>query len=518
MAPGTPVPQVENGKKCYCCCSCFSYDTPILINEGVFAPIQSIQLKQYIPSTGPSLGTWSPREVTYSDGMGPDLTFTFTYTLCYRYQVGDEPLRFMIVTADHLYLMADGKLKAVQMLVSGDQLRRADGATSEVVFSVRGNYTGGLHHISLGDFDGHDLNGHLINANGLVSSDYIVQLCYSSGALDQNLISDSPQEMTADFRGMNAAATAFVNDRAQWPQGFTPQPVDSQFNIPLYAHRFLTDKQAEDVRMNGEYSSPGNVISISQADYLYSVYDALGPDLIYLNDWNNEAPNAYSWMAGGQRLVVMTGGLLRLYGLSLEGLALILAHMVAMEEGAKCVGEGDYQSTYNYFRRFWLDELFFYMTERALAQIRHLFSLVSEENSGGNPELPCYDPSLDCRMTAFERGVGMLGVPECALPKNPFGVTSATVHKKHHVNVTFSRPVNPPSAETAQNYSIVPTEGEGVVMVQNAVLTRPADTVIVLSVEGLDPATKYVLTVQNVLSATNAPLDPNLTQVEFETA
>jgi hypothetical protein len=516
-APGTPVPQVQDGKLCYCCCSCFAYDIPILVSEGVYEPIQNIEKHQTILSTGPALKAWTPREVTYSGGMGPNLSFSFTYHLSYKYEVGEEKERSMIVTADHLYLMDDGKVKAVQMLLPGDKLRRADGGISEVILSVRGDYVGGLHHITLGDFDGKDLNGHLINANGLVSSDYIVQLCYSSGNLDPNLIAETSSKAMAETAAFSKAALEFINDRSRWPQGFTPLVPSSQFNIPVFARRFLTDDQAEEVRDKGEFASPANLASLSQAGYLYSIYDALGPDILYINDWNNPVPNAYSWLAGGQRIIVTTGPLLRLYGMSLEGIALIVAHMVATQQNIECVGEADYAATYNYFRKFWLDDLFFIMFERALTQIKALFALITEHGHG-NPKQPCHDPSLACRIKAFENGAAMLGVPECAEPKHPFGVIGATSNFQNtQVQVSFSRKLNPPSAETAANYAINPLEPQTPILVEKAVLEKPRDKMVLLTVKGLQSGKRYELKVQNVLSAKDEPLDPHRTKVTFET-
>ena len=511
-APGTPVPQIQDGKVCYCCCSCFSQDTPIMISEGVFAPIQDISTGDSILAAGPDL-KWEPTTVTFRDSIGPNLTFNFMYILQYTYPVGDEQARTMIVTTDHLFLMEDGKLRAVQTLVAGDRLRRADGNISEVLFALRGSYVGSLHSMSLGEFTG-DLKGHLVNSNGIVSSDYAVQLAYASDALDSKLISERPTNEVFSLRS-NAAAVAFVNDRSLWPSGFVADAIDSQFNIPAGAHRFLTQEQAEDVLKNGKFSTPANLVALSQAEYLYSVYGVLGPDLLFLNDWNNELPNAYSWVAAGQRIVVLTGGMLRLYGLSTEGLALILAHMVATQSGSECVGEADYEATFDYFRTFWPDTLYGVMIPPALTQIQALFDLVNPDNRGGEPQ--CYNPSLECRMQAFSNGVSMMPVPDCALPEKEFGVESARANKvRNRVTVTFSGAANPPSAGTAENYTIQSLDPRiGGVLVEAAKLRVPVDKIVDLTVSGMKRG-KYRLTVANVLSATDQPLTPDKTTADFE--
>ena len=91
-------------------------------------------------------------------------------------QYGDGQ-RF-VVTPDHLFLMPDGKLKRAERLVPGrDQFVLAKGGTTPIVSLAIGAYQGGVHNIAATDtsVDGR-LEGHLLDANGIVSGDYALQL------------------------------------------------------------------------------------------------------------------------------------------------------------------------------------------------------------------------------------------------------------------------------------------------------------------------------------------------------
>jgi hypothetical protein len=83
----------------------------------------------------------------------------------------------------HRQLLPDGSLTPVRDLRPGDEVRQADGgvATAEQVGSLDSD--GGIRHIALGQWRrGEPLDGHLINAGGLVIADLAVQVEYYGAA------------------------------------------------------------------------------------------------------------------------------------------------------------------------------------------------------------------------------------------------------------------------------------------------------------------------------------------------
>ena len=416
----TPIPQQEKGQDCWCCCSCFAYGTPVEVSTGKFIPVQEIMEGQTVLAAGPDL-KWKDTEVKYSSGMGEDTIVNFMYQVDYTYEDCEEKHRSMLVTADHLFLMASGKLKPVQHLIPGNELRRADGGVSRVIFCTVGHYKGGLHHIHTGDFDGKNLDGHLISANGVICADYKVQLHYSIGDLDKSLLSDPPEgevhEVGSDNYNSNFASNSasFADTPDSWKPGFTPHH-PAFIKVPAQAKSFVTQAQSDDIKENAETSGYNNGAPIANAMYLFKLFKSFYPDILYILDWANSRPNAYAWESWGQKFLLLTGGLLRTVVLKRSALSLIIADMLAYHQGKNCVGEADYDAVCLYMRQVWSSDLYFQESSQALEQIKSLFGYISDENAKENPGNICAQPSIQCRLDTYQAARGMQDIPPCAVP------------------------------------------------------------------------------------------------------
>ena len=521
--PGTPVPQVVDGKLCYCCCSCFAYDTPIETAQGIYTFIQDIQEGDTVLTTGLDL-KWKETKVLYSSGLGPDLHFPFMYYLIYQME-GEELPRDMIVTADHLFLMASEQkgLKPVQNLIPGDKLCQANGGVAEVVFCLVAGYTGGVHHIHTGPFDGVNLDGHLLNANGVVCSDYMVQLSFFSNQLDASFVEstvaqgNSLEVGTAEYNAQYSCREAeeFLASPHLWPKGVKLNQRTPLINVPLMAASFLTKAQAEDIQANGEFVGYGNPLSLDTIKYLFQIYQgfSFSNGIQFLTDWDNDLPNAYTWEKSGQKIVLVTGGLLRTRVVNRDGLALILAHLLAVINGKKCVGEADYAATI-YLREVWNNDLYASVCLSAIEEMKKLFVYVSEENARENPDNICAQPSLYCRVKTFESGLSFMGIPDCAIssPRTLEVEGAQSSQSLSSVMVSFNQALNPPTAETASNYYIEPNAE----VIAAELLPTDSQRVRLL-VKGLMVNSNYVLTVSNVISWLNAPLDPEKNTASFHT-
>lgn len=70
-APGSLIPIADPG--CYCCCSCFAYDTPVAVTKTEFKAIQDFQIgNPMLVATDASLKTWVQKPVKFSSGTGPN--------------------------------------------------------------------------------------------------------------------------------------------------------------------------------------------------------------------------------------------------------------------------------------------------------------------------------------------------------------------------------------------------------------------------------------------------------------
>lgn len=514
----TPVPQEENGQECWCCCSCFAYDTPIEVSEGSFALIQDLWSGDKVRATGPDVSQWEEKEVTYVGGMGPDIEIDFMFHTAYSYGDGPVEVRFIITTSDHLLLMSSGKLKAIQFLAPGDELRRADGGIARVLFNVPGQYRGGVRHIALGDFDGKDLNGHLMNSNGIISADFGVQAHYVANNLTETLLEELPDDAaqagTGRYRSMypSPEAEQFLGDKQAWPKGFIPH-AHTLLNIPATAYSFLTQAQAEDIEQahaHDIYASNNDLMTLR---YLYKLLNTLFPNITYLVDWENELPNAYAWEQYGEKFVVVTGGLSRSKEIRRNGLSLIVSTLLAYHDGNKCVGPADYEGAFQFMRQLWFGDLYFSAFNGAYEEVSAFFSLISAANSKENPDNICAQPSIECRLQTYKAAKIMDDLPACATPKAEALelVSAAASPDRRKVTVTFNRPLDPPTAQTSANYTVDPKS-----KVAAAKLDPKNDTVVVLNVAALRKNTQYTLKVANVTSIDNKPLDPDHSSVTFK--
>ncbi|MET1112957.1 MAG: hypothetical protein ABWX67_15680 [Allosphingosinicella sp.] len=533
--PCSPMPQIPGGQICYCCCSCFAYDTPIEMSPNEFVMVQDIvadvdEILAGSYSAGGGAAVWVPRVVDYSGGIsaGPgegELEFDYMYYITYQVEDGSEPPQFMITTVDHLFLRPDGRVTPVQYLVPDDKVVRAHGGLCTVRFVVPARYRGGLHHLSFDGFNNETLDGHLLSANGVVTADYSVQLAYSSGDLNPELL-DLPPETNAraserayQARHASEESIAFVADKTLWPLGMTPVASEPMVNIPSYAKSFLTQAQGEDVQTNAPIIPLDNTMNVTAALWLYKVYGAFFPGPIYLVDWQNDLPNGYTWEVNRQRFILITGGMLRIQKFNQEGLSVVIAHLISVAEGVACVGPADYDAVFAKMRTVWRNEYYFASFTAGFDQVKALFSYVSPEHSGENPADICAQPALDCRLRAMEAASTMFPLPECADPDSYFGVVGALAGRNiRYVSVRFNRPVNLESAQTTDNYTISGGTSSGGVSIEEAQVSRADPSVVRLTTGGLQPSSDYLVTVANVLSEAETPINPAHASADFRTA
>jgi hypothetical protein len=528
------MPQIPNGQLCYCCCSCFAYNTPIEMSPNEYVVVQDIvaEVDEILAGSYATLSgapTWQPRVVDYSGGIsaGPgesELQFDYMYYITYQVEDGSQPPQFMITTVDHLFLRPDGRVTPVQYLAPDDKIVNAHGGFSAVRFVVPARYRGGLHHLSFNGFDNQTLDQHLISANGVVTADYSVQLAYSSGELNPKLLDVPPQadarasERAYQARYTNAESLAFIADKSAWPKGMTPVASEPMINVPLYAKSFVTAAQAADIQAKAPILAFDNTVNVTSAMWLYNIYGAFFPGPIYLVDWQNDLPNGYTWEVNRQRFILLTGGLLRIQRFNQEGLAMVLAHLVAVADGAACVGPADYDAVFARLRTVWRNAYYFTTFTAGFDQVKKLFSYVTPENSRADPADICAQPSLDCRVLTMEAAASMLPLPPCANPDIYFGVVGAAAGRNiRYVSVRFNLAVNRETAESTDNYTITGGIGTEGVTIKAAEVSRAVPSTVRLTVRGLAPTTDYVVTVASVLSDAETPINPNHASADFRT-
>lgn len=436
LPAGYPVLTKDANGPCTCSCSCLAFGTPVLLENGVTESIEKISVGDTILAAGRDL-KWAKSTVEFSQGTSGVSPQPFTVLITYL----DTAIA---VTSDHIFLMADGMLKAADRLVVGDELTAPDGSPIEIKSVHIGDYTAGFHHIATKkEVPSEDLAGHLIVTNGVVSADYIVQIAHRGGALASRFSSDhpvlpvvgSPQYVAlygdSCRKDPGDTSVARIAKEADVPlyedlvkkAGESPVfvPADrTRLTIPPDAHGFLSEEEAEAKR--SEPMRPWNdPQSREWTEYLISHHKTYYPQVVYHLDWADDTVNAYAWVQNGVRHVAILGGLVRHFALELEGIAVVLAHELAhhyggpptFPTGASCEGQSDYYGVRTIMRRVWFGQFYITMTDSGIAQMARFFGVPNSPTApGGNAG--CSHPAGACRIATYHAAVSLSGRPTCA--------------------------------------------------------------------------------------------------------
>lgn len=333
---------------CYCCCSCFASQTPVAAPAG-FRAIEDFAIGDEVLAAAKSGGGWSwtPQTVQFSSGspasagMGGNLMLSVVY--------GGEQV--LIATANELFLLPDGKLKRADQLVPGtDSLVGEDGSSVAIDRILTGNYTGGVHHIatqvvSYRDFNG-SIDNHLINANGVVVGDYLLQMFQDTDKMKPHIEPHAPVIGTREYAALNkdvivklglAMAPGAAAALAQVSQpGFDPYEASATYIPPDAAALFSPAQEAmildSDVPKRG-FTDQTNV---EQVRYYITLYRGFYPEVRVFLDWASTRPNVFAFEEYGQPTVVIAGEFLRLGPLYGPAMAAGIAFGIA---GAMSIGE-----------------------------------------------------------------------------------------------------------------------------------------------------------------------------------
>lgn len=171
----------SDGNTRYCGCSCFAFGTPIAVSEFQFKPIEELRVGDDVmaaDTNGTGL-TWRKQKVCMSSGTRQKSDQQEMIEIRYGKN------KVLVVTPNHLFLIAGGKLKRANCLVSGqDQLIDDKGNAVLITQIFYGVIEGGVHHIATSLNPSRESNGHLLNSNGIVSADFALEVGYL--ALDES--------------------------------------------------------------------------------------------------------------------------------------------------------------------------------------------------------------------------------------------------------------------------------------------------------------------------------------------
>ena len=515
-------------RNCFCCCACYAWGTPIATPDGekaieTFERGDQVSVASIDSSGGTIKLSWGAKPVEFSDGT-PPLPRSEQYPYMVFVHYGED--KHMICTLDQLFLLTNGKLKQAANLTINDKLVGADGSEVGINAVQLAEYGGGLHHIATSlEFDG-NMDGHLLNSNGVVTGDYTLQVHYGQlgDRAEEGYSIGTPeyhQQHAQLAVAPHAYASAEMRDSVDLPTTLNAITMQSAY-IPPGARSYINQDQAIDIISNSKVKKRpfGDTTGRSVLLYVFKIYKTFYPEISFYLDWNDMSPTAYAFEAYGQKQVVVSGGLVRLDGVYFEGMALIVAQCVAAfyqpdeetNNGVKSKGllpriEADYYGVAIVMRDPWFLNLT-PMLKAGIEQVTKYFSYISSGNAQGDPTDPANDPSIACREQALANGWLGGGLPPCASGQPTVTVLEiedaerTTDQGVSSVTITFSAALDKTSAEEAGNYTADPAVNLTSAKVDSTDATK-------VKLAGDFTATdNYKITIANVKGGDGSELDP----------
>lgn len=516
---------------CYCCCACFARDTLVAVPGG-YAEMYTIPTGSKVLTRGVNKPDWSESVVKFSMGTGKGAQPFMVY-------IGFEDLgvKDLICTQEQPFLLSNGKFTTASKLKPGMELVNKDGAPIEIQFVSLGTYSGGVHHIATENPWTGNPDGHLILAGGVVAGDFEMQVKF--GELQASLNNDvdnshaviGTEAYEVALKGGNSNAQSSSThfefrykknkDGEQAPKELgngafkTYSRVSS--TVPIGTQSLLTEDQAKDVLMNCKQVP----LSDPTPKYFYDTaqiqLNGYFPDIVFYLDVFDMLPNVYAFEAYGEKIVQVSGGLVRLVNFNFEGILMAMAHGVGCFYGGKpkvvfgytAVGQADRYAFGNITGKLWLGDPAFGYINAAVDQWMKFFGYIEDKNRGGSN--PLTDPSISCREEIIQSAPFGGSLPPCAGGTAPrlieLQVAQATTLED--VELIFNLPIDPDSADDVSNYTFVPD-----VKVLEAKRSSEKDFVVQLTLQ-LEPGISYKVTAKNLKSSLGTGLDPAHAQAEF---
>lgn len=530
------LPQKQQGstgwtlQNCYCCCSCFAYNTMIAVPDGQVA-IQEIRVGDLVQAANiKDAGKleWQPSRVTFSSGVEGGVHPFMVYI-----NHGEDP-HDVICNADQVFMLSTGKLCRAAYLTLKDELVDADGAAVKINMIGVGSYTGGVHHINTDRLWENHIDGHLILADGVVAGDFLLQM--NLEAVDAHLREDAAQAVrpmlgTPEYADQHAgklqgeAMIAFSAEGHTQPLGAVGTPT-GRFtfygptrDIGVKGVSMFTEAQSLDILNNGTQLSLSNPVPQSEIANIFRILKGFYPEFNYYLDWYRMEPNVWAFEEYGQKFVMISGGLARMVGLSYEGLMMAVGHGVARyiglppttREGWVATGAADYFDFGVISRAIWYGNSWLPSTLPAFDQLKKIFDLISPENAGGDPNDPAEYPSVACRLSAMQSGMAGGALPECCGgPPAPQIALQSAKSQPGGARLYLSIAPIPEEAENVANYSFEPAA-----TVTKATVDTAMNFVVNLEVE-LTAGTDYEVTIANMHNYLGGGVNPDQDSAAFK--
>lgn len=426
---------------CNCTCSCLAFDTPVRQSATSTKAIQTFVIGDRVLAFD---ADGQSRESTIAFSNGTSATSVQPEMAYVSFRIGNEDIT-VTTTLNHTFLGADRRLIQAQMLVPNYQVMLADGAVTVITKLEIKSYTGGVWNIATTTEQPENLDGHLVDTDGILSGDFALQLFYDDLAakgyavprdslpavttrahdamVDAHAASQQgvtlaarPQRDLASFMasaGSNNAISILGASKGgitlNGDHSFTLQIPKSALN-----QGFLTAAQAVEVQGLQQADSTRDPQRAGNCLWLFKLFHGFYPQIHFIYDAASREANAFSFVLGPQQYVLVQGGLARTEHMKWQGLALLLGYLVArFDKDAldtlHCKAIADYLAPSTLQTVF--NPLYPTVIFESLKQVTALFSHIPSKED--DPVPGCASTTLDCRVETYKQSIAFLPEPSC---------------------------------------------------------------------------------------------------------
>ncbi len=418
---GNVVYVQHNGQYCYCNCSCVAVDTLIAVGNNIWRRMGELEVGDKV-LTLDNNKSWVEADIKFSNGTGEGDGNPVPYAIFVSFENGVD----LIVTADHPFLLGNGKLQVASRLSPSDEVMDEHLKPIGIKTIGFGEYFGGIHNISTSvGTEGEPLEGHLINTGGLISGDFYAQLYLVEEEQLKAPLIGMPEYFSKHEVSKSEKRSLVGGNLPSNPNFFLHEDFSAQSD----AASFLPDWM--------EQTDPANLrplddtIPLEMANYLIHNFRKSYPDIVYHVNWADNTVNAYAWREGSTRHVAILGGLIRHRAVGIEGLGMVIAHEIGHHYGgaprypnnpwASCEGQSDYWGSMVAMREVWWGEEALRQIEEAAQQLYNLFAfgLISSFSEKEAEKrivalAGCGHPPADCRRDTYLSALTLAPKPACA--------------------------------------------------------------------------------------------------------
>jgi hypothetical protein len=424
---------------CFCICSCLGKGTEVTLDaQGKTLKVENIVEKETtVLAAGRDL-KFRERPVLVVSHSAPGRVDHAVYL---RYTAAGKQYE-SCVTMSHPFMLKDGKLVGAEVLTPASQLVDRHGNAVTIDELKWGTYEGEFWEFSTRDDvpDKH-LTDHLVVTNGVVTGDFAVEQWVHYRRTEDGRAPEPMPPIIGSKEWIRAHGAA-VGAASQDPvrrvgNGYFTPASHQRVVVPPHASSFLPPDEAaflEEYAPRRAYNDP---MAHEMCKYLLDIlFRPRFKDITFHFDWFSHSANTYSWVDDDHsKHVLLSGGIARIEGFDLEGVALALAHEVGHllgkpdigNSGVTCEGEADWWAGYSVLRQLWFGEEFFTKMKRAIAQVEVLYGYLLNPPEGApafnvTPQLDSRGrkyPSHECRLKTFRASMQGVDQPECSRCTRP---------------------------------------------------------------------------------------------------